>query len=114
VAIFIGSGVMITAAVWTVVGSAILCKMAGRMEAFVFPWDQWWEYAFSWYGANWWATACVIISGVLAAVPALAIGALVIAWMTRRRPGAGVYGKTGWANQKQMQAGGLSTDRKPF
>jgi hypothetical protein len=113
VAIFIGTGVVIMAAVWTVVASALLCKMANRMAVFVFPWDQWWEYAFSWFGANWFATACVIISGVVATVPALAIGALVVlVWW--RRPTASLYGKTAWATRDQMSAAAISTDRRAF
>lgn len=99
VAIFMGAGLVIMAAVWTVAASAILCKMANRMAAFVFPFDQWWQYAFSWFGANWFATACVIISGVVAAVPALAVGVIAVlvvrVWWRRPRrlappPGGGL------------------------
>ncbi len=99
VALFMGAGLVIMAAVWTVVASAIICKMAGRMAAFIFPFDQWWQYAFSWFGANWFATACVIISGIVAAVPALAVGVIatlvVRVWWRRPRrlappPGGGL------------------------
>jgi type IV secretion system protein VirD4 len=69
---------------WTALASAILCKMASRMEMFVFPWDQWWTSLF-WFGANWWATLCVVASAAIPTALTIAIGVVAISWRWRRR-----------------------------
>jgi hypothetical protein len=103
-------------AAWTVLASAILCKMMGQMAAFVFPFDQWWR-GLSWFHLNWqivWLGLLnVIASGILAALPVLAIGLLLVR-VTLKRPAVPVYGKTAWATREHMQAQGLSAGKNPF
>jgi type IV secretion system protein VirD4 len=92
VTVAVVAGIIAPAAVvaaWTVMASAILCKMMGQMAAFVFPFDQWWQ-GLSWFHLNWqivWLGLLnVIASGILAALPVLAIGMLwVRLWWRRPR-----------------------------
>ena len=78
-------GLTLAAATWTVTASYIVCKMAGQMADFVFPWDQWWS-RWGWVGhTNWWATTCVLISAIFAVIPVLAIGVLIVRLWWRQR-----------------------------
>jgi hypothetical protein len=102
-------------AIWLALASMAFLWVLGFW--LVYPWpDRLWMWAR--YATEAPPNAIVhrwlIISGIVAALPLVAIGVLVIAWRMRKPPGAAVYGRTGWATQAQMQAGGLSTDRRPF
>lgn len=111
--IIVAIALVLATAAWTVGASALLCKMSGRMDQFVFPWANWWK-CLDWFGANWWATIIVVVS---AAAPTVALVLLGIAAKIVHgffRSSQAVYGETSFATPEQMRQGGIKLKGRPF
>lgn len=98
---------------WMAAASAIYCAMTGNMDLYRFPWTQWAQAA-PWWRLNGWMTLSVCLS---AAIPTIVL--LICAYGIVRRLFFGLrqpslYGKTGWADRKEMQRGGIKSERTPF
>ena len=77
---------------WLALASAIYCKLTSKAELLLFPYMQWAEAA-PWWRANWFMTACVVIS---AGIPTLLLAAgTVITWRIRHRRKLVLYGQSG-------------------
>lgn len=61
---------------WLAAAAAILCKLAGQMGLFAFPYLQWPHLAHTWWRVNWYSTVLVVVS---AAVPTLLLLVLCVA-----------------------------------
>lgn len=116
VAAFCGAAFAV-AWLWSATASAIYLGRIGFLSEFKPPWLQWWiavHYAIEdgWTG---WTTLYVWFwLTVSAGIPSVLLGAAVMLWHRKRDPGSDLYGKSGWANRRDMARNGIRTDRKAF
>jgi len=97
---------------WIVAASAIYCAGTGKMALFQFPFTQWIQAAPYWR-LNWWMTLWVSISGGLPTLLLIVCAFGMVRHHWRNRPSE-IYGKTEWADQRDMKAGNISANRRPF
>lgn len=97
---------------WTAAASALLCKMAGTMGGFRFPWNQWWTCLW-WFGKNWWSTTIVIVAAIPPTIVLIVFGisiySLVRSLLRRRQA---LFGQQRWADDKDLERGGVTTREK--
>jgi hypothetical protein len=101
---------------WTALASMALLWVLGFWG--IYPWPtklwMWARYALE-APPNAIVDRWLIISGIVAALPLLATGVLLIALIRRvMATSASLYGKTAWATPAQMRAAAISTDRTAF
>ncbi|MGD0107119.1 MAG: hypothetical protein ABSC06_24240 [Rhodopila sp.] len=110
----IGVAILAVPCAWEASASAVLCWGIGRLDLYQFPYTQWLEAA-PWWRTNWWLTFWVVLSAVMATLiwaPVTFGGARFL--VRRQVQRQSLYGESGWADTKQMNAGGISNNRKPF
>jgi heme/copper-type cytochrome/quinol oxidase subunit 2 len=93
---------------WLVIASLVYCSLTGKRDLLAFPYSQWAEAA-PWWRANWLMTVCVTASAVLPTLLAVALG--VIVWRFRRARRPALYGRSAWAGDAAMRAGGVRQSR---
>jgi hypothetical protein len=109
-----------TPIIWTALASFMFILLMGPWARQHFPFGdpatywQWWAFflddAQPLRVHRWLA-----VSGIAAVAPFVAfIVRQVMDYVGGSKGGISVYGRTGWANQKQMKARGISTSKRPF
>lgn len=94
-------GVVVSFAVWAGLASWAYAYLAQV------PLHSWFYYAVPWPGGLW-DRAYLIVSGAIANVPFV----LALRIYLARRAGPAVYGRTKWADRKQMTKGGIKGSTK--
>ena len=104
--ILIAGGTLVGACViWMVTASLLLCMLGHRMDAFVWPYDQWLDAAPHWR-ANWLMTLGIVFSAAMPTVVLLAVGVWIVRMRIGRKPRA-LYGDSGWARAGEQRANGV-------
>jgi len=105
--------IVVAVGAWTVMASRLFVWMGGLSAYFPSPWITWWRYAHQ-PRINGSTVAYLIASGLITALPILLIVVIVVAVLRSgtRRPS--LYGKTGWADRREMRRGGIRSERSPF
>ena len=93
---------------WLVIASLVYCSLTGKRDLLAFPYAQWAEAA-PWWRANWLMTVCVTVSAAAPTLLAVALGAIV--WRLRKARRPALYGRSAWAGDAAMRAGGLRQSR---
>lgn len=105
---------LISAAAWSLVASAIWCYLSHVCVAGQWWLLQWW-FELPYWKSNWYVTLLVVGSAIGASLTVLVIlaGARLALWpRDRRQPN--LWGETGFANRNEMQRGGIRSTRTPF
>lgn len=112
----IALGALIVAStLWSVLASYLWSLLTKEPNAF--PWATSWWLGTHWFLANWWCNVCLVLSAAFATIATGVLSFCIIAYaisLRRRNPSQIVYGKTDWADQKEMAKGGISTRHRPF
>jgi len=101
-------------------GSFVYLRGMGYREEFEFPWCQLWIVvpyivAAGWRGLPSVATWSWCLAGIASALLPWVVGSILLFQrLTDRRRQPSLYGKTGWADRKEMQRGGIRSERSPF
>jgi hypothetical protein len=93
---------------WLVIASLVYCSLTGKRDLLAFPYAQWAEAA-PWWRANWLMTVCVTTSAAAPTLLAAAGGAIV--WRLRKALRPALYGRSVWAGDAAMRAGGVRQSR---
>jgi hypothetical protein len=93
---------------WLVTASLVYCSLTGKRDLLAFPYAQWAEAA-PWWRVNWLMTVCVTASAVAPTLLAVAFGAIV--WRLRKARRPALYGRSAWAGDAAMRAGGVRQSR---
>lgn len=110
----IASGVIVgLPCAWVVAASALYCELAGKMDLFRFPYWQWVEAEPYWRLSQ---RMTLFVWGSAAAptlVVLICLFGLVRHWWTegRHNPSKTVYGKTEWADRKQMRGRDIAASK---
>lgn len=99
---------------WLATASLLFVWVLGFWR--VYPWpDRLWMWARYAIEAppNTIVHRWLVISGIVAALPLVLIGCLIIS-PGSKRGSLPVYGNSDWATGQQMKSGGISSDRRPF
>jgi hypothetical protein len=106
---------------WTFLASLMFCYGTGYMQLFSFPWcTQWFEAAWlirnMWWLPNMahiphWPLLWFILGGIL---PTLLCLTLYRSLSPSNKPQTqqALYGRSAWANQQSMKAGGLISEKR--
>jgi hypothetical protein len=101
-------------------GSYVYLRGMGYRDEFEYPWCQLWILipyiiADGWRGLPSLMTWSWCLAGILSTLmPGVVTLILLFQRMTDRRRQPSLYGKTGWADRREMRRGGFRTDRSPF
>ena len=102
-------GSLVAGYLWLALSSMIYCTLIGRWDLFVPPFMQWAEVAPDWRATS--ATTTYFLSA--AALPTALVGLVGFMLLRTQWQGQNLFGKTGWANDSEMQTGGFRLKRRP-
>ena len=106
-----GAGLVLSAALWTVLASAVSLWILGQLDYFQLPYWQWWQIRPYWV-LNWYEALAVWGGAVIAALPFAPVPFIFTA--RRRRESKNnetLYGKTNWASEAELEKGGFRERR---